>query len=673
MPNIHLPHPNHLLHQVACRLHASLNEVDVQQAIVQELCCVLEGDCAGLILYDFAAQTVVIAAAYCRVQSETNWLAEAPVGLSLHLGMELQQYCIKNHYDPWIVFDLETAPFSEAERLLLQTAQMHSLLMVPIVYQDQLLAMAYVGQSLSCRLWTTDEIAIARLVAQQATLALFQARLYQEAQAQAKRAEVLNRIAQRMRTSLDLNITINTTLNELLGLIRADAIGFALPYEDRPTAIRITHRASRERFNKPEQQEFYAHWQRAAIAIDHSLDLGGCGAEICQSLLQQTALAISNTQLTYVAEQGRANFQQQQIGAWLSVSVWYQQQLLGYLIAVKPEPYHWTQAERAAIEEVANQLAIAIFHCEYYAATQQQAENSRQQAERLAQTLKQLHATQSHLIQSEKMSSLGQLVAGIAHEVNNPINFIYGNIPYVAKYAEDLLTLVQLYQTHFPEAPDEIIKFAERAELEFVKADLPQILDSMRNGVERVRDIVIALRNFARLDGGETKRFDLHEGIEGALLLLKHRLDPTIQIVRRYDNLPQIETYAGQLNQVFMNVLNNAIDAIHQNHYQYQAVQSGWRDRIMITTCLISKNGGTEDWVQVRIRDTGCGIAPKYRSKIFDPFFTTKPVGAGTGLGLAISYRIVVHKHHGKLWFDSRCDRGTECVIELPVHQSKQL
>jgi predicted ATPase/signal transduction histidine kinase len=297
----------------------------------------------------------------------------------------------------------------------------------------------------------------------------------------------------------------------------------------------------------------------------------------------------------------------------------------------------------------------------------------REQAIQLELTLKELQATQTQLIQTEKMSSLGQMVAGIAHEINNPINFIYGNLTPASEYFHDLLGLLNLYQEQLPNPTPEILNLAENIDLEFLISDFPRLLDSMQVGAERIRQIVLSLRNFSRLDEAEMKEVDIHEGIDSTLLLLQSQLkakpeNPGIEIVKEYGNLPMVECYAGFLNQVFMNIIRNAIDAIEESWVNYPIASiSNKKSQIRIGTSLINSNQ-----VEIRIADNGAGMTEEVRQKVFDPFFTTKPVGSGTGLGLAISYQIVVEKHHGSLTCVSKPGQGAEFVIEIPLNQGDQ-
>ena len=291
----------------------------------------------------------------------------------------------------------------------------------------------------------------------------------------------------------------------------------------------------------------------------------------------------------------------------------------------------------------------------------------KQKNKELEQALQELQQAQSHLIQSEKMSSLGQMVAGIAHEINNPVSFIYGNIQPALSYTQDLLKLLELYRNHYPQPQPEIADYANEIDIDFLKLDYLQLLKSMRIGAERIRDIVSSLRNFSRLDEAEIKAVDLHEGIESTLLILQSRLKqsgdhPEIKIVKDYDKLPLIECYPSQLNQVFMNIISNAIDALEEHNIQQisQGIKSQ-QYQIKIQTLFVDNQ-----WVEIHITDNGPGMSKEVKSKLFDPFFTTKPVGKGTGLGLSISYKIIVEKHKGKIWCSSEPNQGTEFIIKIP-------
>jgi hypothetical protein len=302
------------------------------------------------------------------------------------------------------------------------------------------------------------------------------------------------------------------------------------------------------------------------------------------------------------------------------------------------------------------------------------------QTEQLKKTLGDLKRTQAQLVHSEKMSSLGQLVAGVAHEINNPVSFIYGNLSHATLYMEELLHLLQLYREHYPTPVPAIQEAAEEIEIEFLMQDVPSLLDSMKLGAERIRNIVRSLRNFSRLDEAQMKSVNLHEGIESTLLVLQNRLKAIpgrpIEIIKNYGNIPEIECYAGQLNQVFMNLLSNAIDAL-ENQPEPRRISIKTEVAIDPPQNLELPNSPTssagtnsQPFVAIEIADNGPGISPADLQRLFDPFFTTKPVGKGTGLGLAISYQIVVEKHGGRLKCDSEPGRGAAFTIEIPLTQN---
>ncbi|MBD1808049.1 PAS domain S-box protein [Microcoleus sp. FACHB-SPT15] len=364
----------------------------------------------------------------------------------------------------------------------------------------------------------------------------------------------------------------------------------------------------------------------------------------------------------------------------------------GHCTSVRP----WDESEVELLQAVVVQLAIAIDQAELYAQARQAALIAQAQTQQLEVTLQQLKTTQAQLVQSAKMSSLGQLIAGIAHEINNPINFIHGNLTYASAYFYDLLSLLRLYQEQYPNPTEVILEQAEVINVGFIATDLPKLLSSMQRGSDRIRSIVLSLRNFSRLDEAEMKRVDLHEGIDSTLLILQHRLkpkdrNPEIQIVKEYGDLPRIECYPGQLNQVFINILSNAIEAFEQSDSDIRQQPS---PTITIRTRVIDRSDSTQNTlsqlpespsytltnpntpsvpntrsVVIQITDNGSGMTDFVKARIFDPFFTAKPFGQGTGLGLSISYQIVVEHHHGVLSCTSIPGQGSQFWIEIPIQQ----
>ena len=304
---------------------------------------------------------------------------------------------------------------------------------------------------------------------------------------------------------------------------------------------------------------------------------------------------------------------------------------------------------------------------------------SRQQAQNLELTLNQLKQTQIQLIQSEKMSTVGQLVSGIAHEINNPLNFIHGNLEYGSQYIQLLLRLLNLYRQHHPETVPEIQALLKDSELDFAIADLPKLFDSMKVGTNRIQEIVLALRNFSRLDEAKVKSVDIHEGIESTLLILHNRLKgkpyhPEITTIKNYGKLPLVECYASQLNQVFINIISNAIDVLeNQPIPRIIEISTSVVSQEELEIGLGRKNQEIRDnssqpkLAEITIANNGPSIPDEVQERLFDPFFTTKPIGKGTGLGLSISHHIIVEKHKGQLKCISSPGEGVKFVIAIPI------
>lgn len=331
----------------------------------------------------------------------------------------------------------------------------------------------------------------------------------------------------------------------------------------------------------------------------------------------------------------------------------------------KPQQYSWVLLRGKVIADVMGKPTRVIGVLVDITASKMITQRESEKAVQLEEALNSLQKAQSRLVLSEKMASLGNLVAGVAHEINNPTSFIYSNIDPAIQYTQDLLSLIQLYQKHYPKPVTEIEEHIEAIDLDFITEDFPKLLASMREGANRIAGIVQSLRNFSRRDFTEPQRFDIHFGIDNTLLLLQHRLKEQsqrceIKVIKEYSQLPKVECFPGLLNQVFMNLLSNAVDALEESIANYKTENP----QISIHTKL--ENEGR---VLITITDNGPGITEQVRKCIFDPFFTTKPVGKGTGMGLSISYQIIVERHQGKLQCVSEPGQGTSFIIDIPLQQ----
>ncbi|MEH2310559.1 MAG: response regulator [Nostoc sp.] len=287
----------------------------------------------------------------------------------------------------------------------------------------------------------------------------------------------------------------------------------------------------------------------------------------------------------------------------------------------------------------------------------------------LSRALKDLQESQLQLVQTEKMSALGQLVAGVAHEINNPVGFIHGNLRHASVYFQDMINLIDLYQLHYPNPVPEIQEEIATIDLKYMLSDLPNLISSMKEGVQRIRNISTSLRTFSRADSDRKVSCNIHDGIDSTIMILKYRLKasenrPDIQVIRDYNNLPELKCFLGQLNQVFMNLLANAIDALEESNVgrTYIEIEANPNQVLIQTTLNENKNH-----ILIRIKDNGMGMSADVQQKIFDHLFTTKPVGQGTGLGLSIARQIVVEKHGGTLEVNSTIGQGSEFIIKLPI------
>ena len=469
---------------------------------------------------------------------------------------------------------------------------------------------------------------------------------YEQTRLRADQEALLNRLTTRIRESLDLSTIVQTTVTELSTLLDLQRV-FLGSYN--PVTQTLTLLGDSRPSEDSEDNDQLLEFQTSAQG------------DLADSLKSGSTLQLKPVMLSDYAPLKLT------AGSYFALANPAQDGQTGFLIglhngALSPEDYDLLQA-------VSDQLAIAVTQARLYSQTQAQVDL-------LNQTLTKLNQAQLQLVQSEKMSSLGQLVAGIAHEINNPVSFIHGNVSHANRYAQELLELLHLYQEHLPHPPAPIQALVESIDVAFVIQDFPKLLESMQVGTQRIREIVQSLRIFSRLDEAEVKGVDIHEGIDCTLMILQSRLQAketqhAIQVVKAYGQLPMVECYAGQLNQVFMNLLNNAIEALEETSMSDEKLLTGDQSRqptISIHTEVVDNHH-----IQIRIADNGFGIPEAIQSRIFDPFFTTKAVGKGTGMGLAISYQIVTERHKGHLQCTSTLGQGTEFVIEIPIQQTEPL
>jgi signal transduction histidine kinase len=506
---------------------------------------------------------------------------------------------------------------------------------------------------------------------------------------QAQRERIVSGINQRIRQSLNLDEVLKTAVEEVRQFLACDRTLICRFNPDWSGTIVV--------------ESVGEEWTPASAINIQDTCFHESKADLYQKGRIRAINDIYNTDLSPCHIQLLERFQ---VRANLVVPILQGDKLWGLLIAHQcSRTRDWQDSTIELLRQISVQLSVAIQQAALFkqlaeelaerkaaeAALRRSKQALKTQATELKKALNDLKQAQLQLIQTEKMSGLGQLVAGVAHEINNPVTFISGNITHAEMYAQDLLELVELYTEHYPQPVGTIEKQLELIDFEFLKKDFPKLLKSMEIGANRIRQIVLSLKNFSRVDEAERKLVDIHEGIENTLLILQHRLKPdagNIQLIKEYGDLPFIECYPGQLNQVFMNLLNNAIDALEKSvpeltleHHTIQATTPSKPKpkTIKISTevvdCSPSKTSNSDESEQeknvvIRIADNASGIPKDIKKRIFDPFFTTKPVGEGTGLGLSISYQIIVEKHGGQLECFSAPGEGTEFIVTIPLAPS---
>lgn len=526
-----------------------------------------------------------------------------------------------------------------------------SLICVPLKNKTSILGAIALTRSAS-EPYAAQDLKLTTTLAGQAA-GVINALLHEEKLKESRQNDLILRLSSQIRESLELDQILATTVREIYAALQLDRCLFLWCESDTKDSltgaglnIGLNVVTECKRSDLPSSKGCYA-----PDAVNPLVRLLGEGRPLRMNDIAQIS---DVTTRDFLASQ---NFT-----AFLAIPIQTRSGQMGVICCGNSqEPRAWSDGEVSLLQAVTNQLAIALDQAELYQQSLTTAQTAQDKAQQLEATVAQLQQAQLQLVQSEKMSSIGQMVAGVAHEINNPVCFIHGNIKHLQRYIEDLLNLIAHYQAEHS-APSRALQADIKAiDLDFLIEDLPKTLTSMKVGTDRIREIVLSLRNFSRLDQADFKSADLHEGIDSTLLILGHRLKgtdsyPRIKIIQTYGDLPPVDCYPGQLNQVFMNIVANSIDALEKASVSAPA--------IAICTQQIDANR-----VQIRIADNGPGIPISIQGKLFDPFFTTKEIGKGTGLGLSISYQIITERHGGTLVVQSAPGQGTEFVIEIPIQQ----